>query len=193
MKRKGFTLAELLVVIAIIGIMAAIMFPVISAAIRRAKEAKCIAQMHQLGLAFQMYRENYDERLPEKLSDLYPAYVNERELFACPLDPEHGQRPGTTRLEGMDYLESGVSYTFVPNWSNAIEWGWWQPWPDRGDGKWDGATPLSECHWHWAKKFHSDWISDRNKTKGGSAIILLRDGGLRYWPGKQNISEYQPR
>lgn len=59
--RQGFTLIELLVVIAIISILAAILFPVFAQAKVAAKQAACIVQMRQIGMAFMMYRADYDD------------------------------------------------------------------------------------------------------------------------------------
>ena len=63
-RRKAFTLIELLVVIAIIAILAAILFPVFSRARENARRASCASNLKQLGIAFMMYTQDYDERLP---------------------------------------------------------------------------------------------------------------------------------
>jgi len=60
MKRRGFTLIELLVVIAIIAILAAILFPVFAQAREKAKQATCLSNLKQQGLAFQMYIQDYN-------------------------------------------------------------------------------------------------------------------------------------
>ncbi len=62
--RKGFTLIELLVVIAIIAILAAILFPVFAQAREKARAASCLSNLKQIGLAMQMYSQDYDEALP---------------------------------------------------------------------------------------------------------------------------------
>lgn len=63
-KRKGFTLIELLVVIAIIAILAAILFPVFAKAREKARQSSCQSNLKQLGLAFQQYSQDWDERYP---------------------------------------------------------------------------------------------------------------------------------
>lgn len=65
MKRtiSGFTLIELLVVIAIIAILAAILFPVFAQARMKARQASDISNLKQIGLAYMMYAQDYDESL----------------------------------------------------------------------------------------------------------------------------------
>jgi len=62
--RRGFTLIELLVVIAIIAILAAILFPVFARAREKARQSSCQSNLKQLGIAFMMYAQDYDETYP---------------------------------------------------------------------------------------------------------------------------------
>ena len=64
MSKRGFTLIELLVVIAIIAILAAILFPVFAKAREKARQASCLSNAKQIGLAFMQYSQDYDELLP---------------------------------------------------------------------------------------------------------------------------------
>lgn len=64
--RSGFTLIELLTVIAIIGILAAIIFPVMSVAKGNALKTQCSTNMSQLQTALQLYK-NDNNRYPPVL------------------------------------------------------------------------------------------------------------------------------
>ncbi|HAZ62912.1 MAG TPA: hypothetical protein DCZ72_04795 [Armatimonadetes bacterium] len=97
-RRKGaFTLIELLVVIAIIAILAAILFPVFAKAREKARQTACLSGLKQIGMAFMMYGQDYDELSPQIWfgttstlqqyfwMDAILPYVKSNELFSsCP-------------------------------------------------------------------------------------------------------------
>lgn len=60
----AFTLIELLVVIAVVAILVALLFPVLAHAREQARAASCLSNMKQLGLAIDLYLEDYDETFP---------------------------------------------------------------------------------------------------------------------------------
>jgi prepilin-type N-terminal cleavage/methylation domain-containing protein len=102
--RRAFTLIELLVVIAIIAILAAILFPVFGQAKNAAKRATTISNQKQIGTAFLMYLDSYDDILPpvyymdaNNLSlpstqgfyywpVLLLPYTKSEQIFLCPND-----------------------------------------------------------------------------------------------------------
>ncbi len=60
----SFTLVELLVVIAIIGILAALLLPVLSRTKEAGRAAVCLSNLHQVGIALQIYVSDNNNKLP---------------------------------------------------------------------------------------------------------------------------------
>jgi prepilin-type N-terminal cleavage/methylation domain-containing protein len=98
-ERRAFTLIELLAVIAIIAAIAAIAFPVLARVRENGRRATCISNLHQIGLALKMYRDDWDgheARYGVRLShsDLglpynqlaLEDYVKDKNIFWCPSD-----------------------------------------------------------------------------------------------------------
>jgi prepilin-type N-terminal cleavage/methylation domain-containing protein/prepilin-type processing-associated H-X9-DG protein len=70
--KKGFTLIELLVVIGIIGVLAAIILPAMHSAREKARTTTCKNNLHQIGVALEMYTTEFEGRLPHE-DDKDPA------------------------------------------------------------------------------------------------------------------------
>ena len=70
--KNAFTLIELLVVIAIIGILAALLLPVLSAAKAKARRIGCVNNLRQMGLGSMVYASDYSDYLPPWRG--YPPY-----------------------------------------------------------------------------------------------------------------------
>jgi prepilin-type N-terminal cleavage/methylation domain-containing protein/prepilin-type processing-associated H-X9-DG protein len=111
--RRGFTLIELLVVIAIIAILAAILFPVFSRARAKARQASCLSNERQIGLAMQMYCSDWDGFMPSLssqktvnplnlpvLPEALQPYSRNMQVFQCPSD------------SGQYYLSELTSYSW---------------------------------------------------------------------------------
>ena len=63
---RAFTLMEVLVTIAVIAVLAAILLPAFAQARESARQSVCVQHMRQVGQAFWMYLQDYDERLPDR-------------------------------------------------------------------------------------------------------------------------------
>ncbi|WP_043587483.1 type II secretion system protein [Geminisphaera colitermitum] len=70
-RHAAFTLIELLTVIAIIGILAAILIPVVGAVRAKADASMCFSRMRQIGVAINNYTTDNRGKLPGPLPDSY--------------------------------------------------------------------------------------------------------------------------
>ncbi|RMD85070.1 MAG: hypothetical protein D6820_00345 [Lentisphaerae bacterium] len=97
-----FTLIELLIVITILIILAALLLPVLGRARAMARAALCLSNVHQWGLAFHLYVDEYEQPFPcnhrvVQFGFLYPYIAD---LNAVALCPETQRVPGTGALMG---------------------------------------------------------------------------------------------
>lgn len=60
----AFTLIELLVVIAVVAVLAALIFPAFGRAKESGRATACLSNLHQIGLALQLYVQDNNNRLP---------------------------------------------------------------------------------------------------------------------------------
>lgn len=181
-KRKGFTLIELLVVVAIIAILAALLFPVFSAAREKGRLSACTSNLKQIHLGFQSYLQDWDETFPigwngwqgrkPHYKEVIKPYVKSEGVFLCPSDR------GTTFSQGKPAYEAwGSTYNY-----HNVSWGYGdQGLAERSLGD---IRSSAEAMLMWdADFFHMgvtrlDPTIEAYKNKPGRLNVLWVDGHL---------------
>lgn len=72
LSRRGFTLVELLVAIAIIAILAGLLLAALAEAKEQGRASKCVSNLRQWGLAYQMYAADNNDFLPRRGQGVQP-------------------------------------------------------------------------------------------------------------------------
>jgi prepilin-type N-terminal cleavage/methylation domain-containing protein/prepilin-type processing-associated H-X9-DG protein len=134
-KHGGFTLVELLVVIAIIAILAAILFPVFAQAREKARQASCLSNSRQIGLAVMMYTEDWDQAYPLYVHapghtiywhHMVEPYAKSRSIFVC---PSVKSRPAR---DLSDFFNAGYGVNYLHVIMYGPGWAWTKDPKDQG-------------------------------------------------------------
>ena len=160
---NAFTLIELLVVLAILSVLAGIVYASTGPSREKARQAKCMGNLHQIGVALAMYRSDYDGNeagntpfqcgFPPGIDSVLPYLRGNEDVLHCPdVTPDkliqfHGQRWTLYRYTIWWPEDRGN----LPVWGDALR--------QRGD-----AFPIFTC------MEHDFQIPDR---PGESRYVLL--------------------
>jgi prepilin-type N-terminal cleavage/methylation domain-containing protein/prepilin-type processing-associated H-X9-DG protein len=138
-RQCGFSLIELLIVIAVIAILAAILFPVLSAVKARAYRTDCMNNLRQINVGVRMYCDDASDKAPSSphntnsyildfagYKKMMKSYVGLNgasssgdRLFACPADTFYYEFTATNQTFVPQSLHNQSAYDYSSYWFNG--------------------------------------------------------------------------
>jgi len=193
---RAFTLVEMLVVIAIIAVLAALLLPALTRGKQRAQRIQCIANLKEMGTAFQMFAHDHSGKFPmqtpkaEGGSEEYVEAANKisgtfyfsyrhlqtlgnelvmPRLLVCPTDRTREPAPGFGTLQNSNVSYFVSAYADYNESSSVLA----------GDRNITNSTATASLV---RGAYGLEWTSELHSFKGN---VLFADGHVEQWNNPQ--------
>lgn len=113
LRTAGFTLIELLTVIAIIGILAAILIPVVGKVRDASRRSACTSNLRQIGAALHLYHDDHG-RFPDNNDDSFMTLAGKRGSVS-PYTADATERALNPYLDVPDHPDAEVPVVHCPS------------------------------------------------------------------------------
>ncbi len=144
-RRGGFSLVELLVVLAVMGILLALIVPVVGKVREKGRTAACLAKLRQLGVALNVYLGEHNLTMPtlaagrpeegvdgDTIDTALADYTESSAAFRCPSDERIWRETGSSyfwnpalngqRATALDFLGLTDSAIRIPVLADKEGW-----------------------------------------------------------------------